>query len=130
MNAKTDANPYAAPPHGESSDRQSVKAHEMVVDFRPIMRRWERLRLYYNATLVLLVLVLSFVVYPRHIADPEYWILVCVGGLFANVCYFAGPTLEAYGTSFRVWYKAFTLMLFFAGLGFTALLAFWTIATF
>ncbi|QEF96150.1 hypothetical protein Mal15_01760 [Stieleria maiorica] len=124
MENETTSNPYTAPTTSPSSTNTDS------VDFAPIIRRWERLRLYYNAILVPIVLTTTFVGFPHHASLPGYWVSVVFGGVFANLCFMAGPTIEGYGTYFRFWNSAMTMMLFLAGLGFTALLAIGSIATF
>ncbi|MEM7455412.1 MAG: hypothetical protein AAF456_13760 [Planctomycetota bacterium] len=126
----TESNPCAAPAYGERATETPQSASTASIDFLPIMRRWERLRLYYNGALIVLVLFLSFVVFPRNASDIGYWFSVCFGGLIANLCYLTAPTIEAYGIHFRLWNGTLTTVLFLAGLGFTALLALWCIATY
>ena len=127
----TDSNPYASPVSSEFATRSSPSQQDaMGVDFVPIMRRWERLRLFYNLPLVLLVLVLTFVVFPYNASDIEYWLSIALGGLIANFCYLSGPTIEAYGKHLRLWNSILTTLLFLAGLGFTAVLAISCIASY
>ena len=98
-------------------------AQTKVVDFQPIMRHWEKLRLFYNAALVAYVLLVSFIGLPGHSLQIDYWFMICICGVAANLCFFAAPALEAYATCFGLWNQAMTMLLFLAGLGFTALLA-------
>ncbi|WP_182865674.1 hypothetical protein [Stieleria mannarensis] len=124
MENETTSNPYTAPTASPSSTTTDS------VDFAPIIRRWERLRLYYNAILVPAVLLLTLVGFPHHASARGYWEMLVVGGVFANLCFLAGPTIEGYGTYFRLWNSAMTMLLFLAGLGFTALLAIGSIVSF
>ena len=124
MQANQEPNPYSAPAS------ESVIDPTVSLDFLPIMWRWERLRLYYNGVLVIYVLLIAITIFPAKARDLSFWFCVCLGGVLANVCYLTGPTIEAYATYFRVWNKTLTMLLFAAGLGFTALLATVCIATF
>ena len=128
MAMETGPNPYASPTNDEPATQPPEST--VAVDFVPIMRRWEKLRLYYNAVLILFVLFLSFVAFPRYVTDISYWAAICFGGLTANVCFLTAPAIEAYGTWLRLWNGALTTMLFLIGLGFTALLASLCIANF
>ena len=120
----SDSNPYASPPDAaKSSDKIGV-------DFVPILRRWERFRLIYNATLVLLVVALTLAVFPKKATNIRFWASVCFGGGLANLCFFLAPAIEGYGTYLRMWNPTASMLLFVTGLGFTALLAFVSIATF
>ena len=76
------------------------------------------------------MLFLSLAVFPNNAREPGYWLAVVIGGLVANLCFFTGPALEAYGTRFRLWHPLVTILLFLAGLGFTALLAIASVASF
>ena len=120
METETDSNPYVAP----DSDSSPIAG----VDFAAIIRRWERLRIVYNGILVSLVLLLTFIVFPGHVSDPLYWARIAAGGLLANLCFLTGPAIEGYGTHFRFWNGAMTLLLFLAGLGLSTFLAIGCIA--
>ena len=130
MAKDTKSNPYASPVSNKDAVQSPQPASAVSLDFVPIMRRWERLRIYYNGVLIVFVLVLSIAISPRNAIEPVYWAAVCFGGLVANLCFFTAPTIEAYGTHFRLWNSALTNLLFLAGLGFTALLALLCIASF
>lgn len=123
------ANPYAAPSHVTVEPGADERPGPSL-DFVPILRRWERLRVFYNTVLIILVLSLTIFVFPQHASVPVYWFALTLGAGVANLCFLTGPAIEAYGTYFRIWHKALTLILFLAGLGFTALLATSCVATF
>ena len=123
MDRDTNSNPYVAPDTAGAAAATST-------DFAPIIRRWEMLRIYYNGILVSLVLLLTFVVFPRHISVADYWVAIALGGLIANVCFFTGPAIEGYGTYFGLWNRVMTMLLFLAGLGLSTLLALGSIAGF
>ena len=95
-----------------------------------MLNRWERLRLADNGLLVPLVIVFTFGVYPQHASDLLFWVAVMAGGVVANVCFLASPTIEGYMTWFGMWRAAYTRLLIVAGTGFTALLAVGAIVTF
>lgn len=120
-------NPYATPVAEPAAEDGVPNGY---INFGAILRKWERLRIYYNVLLAGLVLFITFGVYVRHVSNPRFWISICFGGVIANICFLLGPTIEAYGTHFRVWQTWFTNSLFVAGLGFTALLALISIVTF
>lgn len=129
MTIETDVNPYTAPSPDQVPEPTPPFGIEEVVNFVPIMRRWEFLRFFYNGLLIVLVLFVSLFFYPQQAAEPGYWVLTCIGGLVANLCYFVGPAIEAYGTRFRVWHRNMTILLFLGGLGFTGILAILSIAS-
>ena len=112
-------NPYAV---GESVAETAMRE---VIDFREIVRSWEKLRLWYNVALVLLVLVVVLVSYPNRLLDFDwiFWTAVIGGAMFANVCYLAGAAVEAYGRFLGIWNRGMTWSLFAAGTLFAGLLA-------
>ena len=120
MATDIETNPYSAP---ASAGTQIVG-----VDFTPIIRRWERLRIYYNTILVSFVLLVTFVAFPGKVSDVSYWASVTVGGVIANLLFLTGPAIEGYGTHFRIWHRFMTILLFLAGLGFSTFLAIGAIA--
>lgn len=115
MAKNSDSNPYATPTLAAASSAG--------VDFAPIIRRWERLRLYYNSIIVSGVLVVTLVQFPGHALDPGYWARIALGLAVVNLCFMTGPAIEGYGTHLRIWHGAMTIVLFLTGLGFTAFLA-------
>ena len=117
-------NPYASPACEQTEPAKALA----VVDFLPIMQRWEKLRWLYNGLLIVFVNFVSITFVPQHILDPDFWICLCFGGVIANLCFFAGPAIEAYGKCLRLWNDRLAILLFVAGLGFTALLAAYSIA--
>lgn len=117
----TPTNPYSSP----IAATEEAHAHRpnANVDFVPIMKRWERLRLLYNGILTGFVLLVTAVGFPTNIFQPGYWILLCICGLIANLCFMTAPAIEAYGRCLRIWHSAATALLFITGLFFTAILA-------
>lgn len=95
---------------------------KIAVDFAPILIRWEKFRVVYNAVLMTLTIVWSVLFLPHLIFDPLFLFHLCVGGIVTNLCFFTGPAIEAYGRYFHVWNIAFSFVLFIVGLSFTGLL--------
>lgn len=118
---ETNTNPYASPASTGQVDH-GPKSKESRVDFGAIIQRWERLRLYYNGFLIMVVLLLKAFVFPRHLGNIGYWVAILFGAFIANLCFFTGPAIGGYGTYFRVWNREFTILLFLAGLGLATLL--------
>ena len=121
MNSET--NPYSQPISEESPPQVSETPQLRGLDFVPIMYRWERLRLIYNGALIVIVILLTLIARPRNLLDVDFLFMLCIGGLFANLCFLLGPAIEAYGTHFRLWRGFMTSLLFVAGLILTAILA-------
>jgi hypothetical protein len=118
------SNPYA-PPGAEGAARAPA-----VVDFGEIVRRWELLRIRYNAVLIALVLLLVVIFFPERFSIARFWVQVFGGAVIANLCFTAGPTVEGYGRFlFRTWLDSMTVLLFLAGTCFAALLAVFCVLT-
>lgn len=118
MQQELDPNPYR-PTLGRVDD----PALQLGLDFVPILLRWEKFRLYYNAVLIALTLLLSLFLIPQLLLRPLYWMQLCLGGLIANLCFFTGPAFDAYGHYFLLWNHRMSFALFVVGLLFTCLLA-------
>ena len=123
---QTSANPYAAPP--TAPVREPVPRD--VVDFGPIIRRWEKLRLIYNAILSVEVLLLCVVTVPQNLVDIGFWVATMAGAVGANICFTFGPAVEGYCTFLRIWHSSFTLLLFLAGLFLAMMLAYTCVVNF
>ncbi len=124
MAPDVDSNPYSTP-----ASATVATSNIASVDFVPIIQRWERLRICYNAILVSFVLLVTFTLCPAHALRPEYWVAIAFAGVIANLCFLTGPAIEGYGTRFRRWNGVTTIVLFLAGLGLTGLLAMFFIAS-
>ena len=111
----TSENPYVA----GSSETPAPDVHPDL-DFGTIIRRWERLRIVYNAVLIPWVLGILLV---SQTAPPGVIVMVVPAGILANLLYLLGPAVEAYITWFGLWHVSLTALLFLAGLGFTAVIA-------
>lgn len=116
----TESNPYATQ---NGASPATVTTESQAVDFRPVMQRWEHLRLYYNVILVVFVILFAVFELPRLVTFPAFWIVCFVGGVVANLCFLVAPAIEAYSTCLNIWQRWMTLVLFLAGLAFTAILA-------
>lgn len=74
---------------------------------------WEKLRILYNGALV------SWVVYVIEKSNPalfqtfEFWAVCLTGAIMANICFLAGPVVEAYfhWIGLRHWTLRWTLMI-------------------
>ena len=122
-------NPYAAP-SAEIGKTGKPTSKEQAFHFDEIIRRWEWLRLVYNAFLVVVVLLLTFASFPILLDDVGFWFCVVFGAFTANLCFFTGPAIEGYGTHFGWWHPAFTIVLFLGGLGLATILAAVSIASY
>jgi hypothetical protein len=59
---------------------------------RAVFLAWERLRLVYNATLVLIVLYIA----GHNLGNFEFRVFVLEAAVAANLCFCAGPVAEGY----------------------------------
>jgi hypothetical protein len=110
-------NPYAAP-QSESMAGQGSPGQPYQTIFA-----WERLRLAYNG-LLLAAIMLGYVGRRQHNPDPtDFAGSVVLGLLGANVCYCAGPVLEAYLASWGADSKLARWLLFIVGAGFSVLIS-------
>ena len=112
---ETSENPYSSQ---LSQDSAALPALDL--DFGTILKRWERLRIVYNAILIPWVLVILLL---SQTASPGIIILVVPAGLLANLLYLLGPAVESYMTWFGFWHDSLTILAFLSGLGFTAIMA-------
>lgn len=81
---------------------------------------WEKLRLLYIAILGFFTLVLC----GSQLRDVDLLLMVIGGGVFANLCYFAGPVLETYVSWLGLKGLWFRWLLFSVGTLFTMVMAF------
>lgn len=84
-------NPYSSPT-SDASDPAHAAPQTLAVIAKSTFLAWERLRVIYIILLGLLTLLL---------AGPELlrlrtMVMVVEGAIVANLCYFAGPIIEAY----------------------------------
>lgn len=125
MDSKNQRNPFLSPTSDSLSDATGIS-----VDFVPIMRRWDWLRLFYNAVLFIEVVALALFVRPMVFQDIAFIPAMCLGAAVANLCFTTGPAIEAYGTYYRVWHPFMTFGLYFVGLAISMVLAFGTVMGF
>lgn len=80
---------------------------------------WEKLRIPYNAILILITLGIGF----SHVGDVQFWLISGTGAVIANICYCLGPCLEGY-LSLLGWPRSDArLFVFLAGTFLAAFLA-------
>lgn len=83
-------NPYA--PAVETSLPLESQQVSLLLIAKQTFLAWEKLRLVYLAVLVPFTLLLT----GEALFQVEVFWLVIGGGVFANLCYFAGPLVETY----------------------------------
>lgn len=115
-------NPYAAPQLTEAGACTEAAPTD-VVDFRVIMKRWEYLRIFYNLILVAVTVAATLLLQPTEFLHPALMQSVFTGGIIANVAYFAGPLVEGYASSLRLWREGFFITVFVLGTILNCLLA-------
>jgi len=114
----TSSNPYASPETGSTPETIAPDAGLMAIA-KPVFKSWEVLRLAYVAFLGIVTLLPT----GKRILEPQVFILVAVGAVVTNVCFFAGPVVETYvrWLGYReMWVRAF---LFIGGSILTAIAA-------
>ncbi len=82
---------------------------------RAVFIKWEKLRIVYN---ILLLVLLWFVVTPmthRSVLNPFLLTYYLLGGLAANMCFFAGPLLESYLAWLKIQSPWITAAIFIGG---------------
>jgi len=98
-------------------------------ELRPILITWEKLRIVYN--LVLAGIVGFFlIVEPEILSLPYLPYRLVVAAVGANICFTAGPVLDAYVSYLSNRRIPLTCFLFIPGLLFAMLLAASVMATF
>ena len=109
-------------PADEWHDNGPVKVREVDSAAYQVLKRWEKLRLRYNAILIPWT-VLMVVMFGRMVADSEILFDVVVGGVIANVFFCLGPVLETYLVWFGASPQGARHWLFGLGTAFTGLAA-------
>jgi hypothetical protein len=85
-------NPYTSP----ESDRDPTKK-PLNIELREIVIGWERMRILYNIILLLIGIIAIFFLLRTPYFKLEETILSAIAfGIFANVCFCAGPVAETY----------------------------------
>lgn len=88
------SNPYSAPPTLDTTPppNAAVSPRTLSEIARTTFLAWEKLRIVYVGLLGLWTLLLC----GRAIVDIDLLIMIVLGGIFSNFCFFAGPILETY----------------------------------
>jgi uncharacterized membrane protein len=88
-------NPYAATPTTFSREipETDVAQVSLLAIARSVFLAWEKLRIAYVILLALITVLLTGV---SGILNLRLLRLIVLGGVVANVAYFAGPTIETY----------------------------------
>lgn len=78
-----------------------------------ICLEWEKLRILYNGVLISWVVYIVDKSKPALFQSFEFWATCLVGAVVANICFLAGPIVEAYFRWMGVkhWSIRFSLML-------------------
>jgi hypothetical protein len=98
-------------------------------ELRPILITWEKLRIVYN--LVLAGVVGLFVILePEVLSVPYLPFRLVAAAIGANVCFTAGPVVDAYVSYLAKRRIPLTWFLFIPGLVFAVLLAFATMLSY
>ena len=114
-------NPYQAPlaNSSESTDRTDFRH---VVDFRHLLVKWEKYRLFYNAALIATT-ILSVFVTPADSIGNELISIVLAGAMFANVMFMLGPSVDGYLQVAGLRHNAVGLFIFGCGTLFAVVMA-------
>lgn len=85
-------NPYHSPESDQNSEKQPVNT-----ELRNIVIGWERMRILYNIILFLIGILAIFFAMRAPFFKLEEAILPAIAfGIFANICFCAGPIAETY----------------------------------
>ena len=120
-------NPYQAPV-AEVADPESTNSRSLNEIARKTFLEWEKLRLFYVAALAVMTLLAGAINVSALLLSVEFWVMVAIGAVFANLCYFAGPMIESYVKWLGVrapWLRAILFVvgtLFACGLAFAAII--------
>jgi hypothetical protein len=105
-----------------------IATDEQATDPYEAIRKWERLRLLYNAILVPLVVVATLLFGGGLLVDHRYWGAVVFGGVVSNISFCLGPVLEFYLVRLGASAQTARGWLFGLGTAFTALMALGNVA--
>ncbi|MGJ8655313.1 MAG: hypothetical protein ACSHX6_02595 [Akkermansiaceae bacterium] len=85
-------NPYTSPESDQNSEKKPVNT-----ELRNIVIGWERMRILYNIILFLVgIVAIFFSMRAPYFSLEETVLSSIVFGIFANLCFCAGPTVETY----------------------------------
>lgn len=82
---------------------------------QPIFRRWEKLRLGYNALLVVALIQIHGLSLRAKSFEPLTLGICLTGGVLANLCFLAGPLAECYFAWLGLRSRLVTAALFVGG---------------
>ena len=116
------ANPYETP-LASYAHSEPVLVNKDTVDFRVVVKRWELMRIAYNVILIFWCLLIGLIYHRNFVLNPEFILMLLVGGCVSNTCYFIGPMIEGYASVFRIWHRYLSYATFALGLMLTALAA-------
>jgi hypothetical protein len=112
-----DPNPYQAPATTVAFDEAPNTS-----DTRDgLLQDWERRRLWFNAILIALTLVLGILL-DFAILEPRFWALAMQGAVYANVCFCAGPVATWHASRLGFNPRRPSTLFFWIGTGFSMLL--------
>ena len=87
-------------PPGDLPPDSSAPARLNLGEVKSIFLRWEKLRPIYNLAVAAILIGAYFVLVPIDQQSTAQWLgflAVCLlGGILANLCYFAGPLADLY----------------------------------
>ena len=126
-NQSEGANPYQAPV-AEVAEPEVTNPRSLNEIARKTFLAWEKLRLFYVAALAVMTLLAGAINVSALLMSVEFWVMVAIGAVFANICFFAGPMVESYvkWLGFRIpWIRPVLFVigtLFACGLAFAAII--------
>jgi hypothetical protein len=105
-------NPYQAP--ATVAALNSRPPHTLDCDGRDLMRDWEYRRLWFNAILITVTMLIgtlaNFLIFER-----RFWTFAIEGAIGANVCFCVGPVVTWYLSRLGFNHRAAGALLFFLG---------------
>lgn len=89
---------------------------KIVSDFmRPIILKWEKLRILYNVILALILILSAGPAMGWHFFHPVVLLIWLIGAVLANLCFLTGPLVESYIAWLGFRSRAVTAVLFVVG---------------
>ena len=91
----SDINPYSTPQFAPADHEPPAEASTAALG--ELVKSWEKLRLKYNAVLIIPgIIAISFLA-TRDLRSAGFWVLFgLLSGIGANIAYFLGPLTELY----------------------------------
>lgn len=102
-------------------DPMEVPRSPFMNELRATFLYWERLRIIYNAVLVVLTCTMVFGFRPDLASDPGFWAGAVLAAVAANVCFFLGPIADCYVCWLGYHSRIVTYGLFGVGMAFATL---------